>query len=505
MDIQTRSANATSDEIQPLGNASSITDIAVVPVVLAGGSGTRLWPLSREQFPKQLIDVLGQESLLQTTVQRLLSVPPFRWKVERPIVVCGEDTRFATQAQLRAAGVETHVIVEPCRRETAPALTLAALAALRGKEDAIVVAMPADHAITELQAFYSAIDTAVRYACDGAIVSLGVPPTRPDSGFGYIKTGSALENGARRIEQFVEKPAVATAERYLASGCYWWNSGIFVLRASVWLNALRMLEPSMLDACVSAYNRGTGDDDASFPDAVAFSSAPASSIDYAVMEHLGRTQSLPPGVVVPLDAGWSDLGTWDAVWGALEKDSEGNVASGRVALAETTESLVRSEGRLVACIGVKNLIVVETADAVMVADRSRVQDVKALVEKIRMQQAPEADRHRMVRRPWGYYDSIDQGDRFQVKRIVVTPGGSLSLQLHHHRAEHWIVVRGTARVTRGDEQFLLSENESTYIPLGVTHRLENPGKLPLELIEVQSGAYLGEDDIVRLDDTYGRS
>jgi mannose-1-phosphate guanylyltransferase/mannose-6-phosphate isomerase len=461
--------------------------------------------LSREQFPKQLIGVVGEESLLQTTVQRVPGVAIRPGAMTRPVVVCGEDMRFATQAQLLEMGVDARLIVEPSRRDTAPALTLAALAASEQSNDAIVVAMPADHAITDLRAFRDAVEEAVLHARDGAIVTLGVPPTRPDTGFGYIKIGSALESGARQIEQFVKKPTAAVVERYLATREYWWNSGIFVLRASVWLDALRLLQPAMLDACASAYGRAKIDGQVLVADAAAFNESPANSIDYAVMEHLGRMSALPQGVVVPLNAGWSDLGTWDAVWAALEKDSNGNVTSGRVALTDTASSLVRSEGRLVACIGVESLVVVETPDAVLVADRSRAQEVKELVGKIRSERAPEAERHRKVGRPWGYYDSIDQGERFQVKRIVVAPGGSLSLQLHHHRAEHWIVVSGTARVTRGEEQFLLGENESTYIPLGVTHRLENPGKLPLELIEVQSGSYLGEDDIVRLEDTYGRT
>ncbi len=332
-----------------------------------------------------------------------------------------------------------------------------------------------------------------------------MPPTHPDTGFGYIKLGGAAGSGARRIERFVEKPAEELAAQYVASGEYWWNSGIFVVRASVWLDTLERFQPEMHEACVAAFANGLGDGPFFRPALADFERSPSDSIDYAVMERLCADVALASGIVVPLEAGWSDLGSWDAVWDALDKDADGNVARGRVVFEGATASLAHSEGRLVACVGVTNVVVVETVDAVLVADRSRVQDVKGVVERIKAGQGTEADTHRKVRRPWGYYDSIDQGERFQVKRIVVQPGARLSLQLHHHRAEHWIVVRGTARVVRGDEQFMLSENESTYIPIGVQHRLENPGKLPLEIIEVQSGSYLGEDDIVRFDDTYGRA
>ncbi|WP_322094611.1 mannose-1-phosphate guanylyltransferase/mannose-6-phosphate isomerase [Paraburkholderia bannensis] len=505
MDIREHRDEVVRENKVPSRHASTANEIRIVPVVLAGGVGSRLWPLSREQFPKQLIGVLGEESLLQTTVQRLHSLVGVRGRGERPIVVCGEDTRFVTVQQLQETGVDAHIVVEPVRRDTAPALTLAVLAATRANDDAVIVAMPADHAIGDERAFLDAIQKAIDFAIDGAIVTLGVLPTRADAGFGYIKLGDPLRDGAHCIERFVEKPNAAVAETYWTSGQYWWNSGIFVVRASVWLDALQTLQPAMLEACVSAYANGSVNASLSIPDAVCFGEVCAKSIDYAVMERLGEPGLLRESVVVPLDAGWSDLGSWEAVWDALDKDPDGNVTSGRVVLAGTTSSLAHSEGRLIACVGVNNLVVVETPDAVLVADRGRVQEVKELVQVIRSQRAPEADAHRKVQRPWGYYDSIDQGARFQVKRIVVAPGASLSLQLHHHRAEHWIVVSGTARVTRGTEQFLLGENESTYIPLGTTHRLENPGRLPLELIEVQSGTYLGEDDIVRLDDTYGRA
>jgi mannose-1-phosphate guanylyltransferase/mannose-6-phosphate isomerase len=484
----------------------------IVPVVLAGGAGTRLWPLSRESFPKQLIDVIGAQSLLQATVARLAGFAA-RWRVsDAPIVVCGEEHRFIMAEQLRASGVAARLLIEPQRRDTAPALTLAAALAVREGGDAILAVMPADHAIGDLAALHQALDVAAGHAEAGAIVALGVPPTRPDSGFGYIKLGVPLELGAHRIARFVEKPPAELAAQYVASASYWWNSGIFVVRASVWLATLQRLQPAMHASCVAALAQAQLDGAQIRPDPALFAAAPSNSIDYAVMERLGGTEPLlpggaaplPPGVVVPLEAGWSDLGSWSAVWAALDKDAAGNAGRGRVIFEGATSSYAHSQGRLVACLGTHDIVVVETDDAVLVAERTRLHEIKALVARIKAEQGSEADTHRKVQRPWGYYDSVDHGERFQVKRLVVQPGARLSLQLHHHRAEHWVVVRGTARVTRGDEQFLLSENESTYIPLGVRHRLENPGRVPVEIIEIQSGAYLGEDDIVRFDDNYGR-
>ncbi|MFB9125966.1 mannose-1-phosphate guanylyltransferase/mannose-6-phosphate isomerase [Paraburkholderia dipogonis] len=485
----------------------------IVPVILAGGSGTRLWPVSRENYPKQLIDVVGSDSLLQATARRMDGFPA-GWSVDvSPIIVCGEEHRFVIAEQLHENGVDARLIVEPARRDTAPALTLAASLACADGGDAILVVMPADHSIADVPALQSALELAARYAAQGSIATLGVPPTRPDTGFGYIRVGAGLAGGGHVIDGFVEKPAEELAAKYVAAGMYWWNSGIFIVRASVWLDTLKRLQPDMHSACERAFTGGRLDGAYFRPLVDAFLSAPANSIDYAVMERLtetagpempGSAPATPAGVVVGLNAGWSDLGSWDAVWAAMEKDANGNAGRGRVTFEGAVSSYAHSEGRLVACVGTTNVVVVETADAVLVVDRSHVQDVKGLVSRIKAQHAPEADAHRKVRRPWGFYDSIDHGERFQVKRIVVTPGAQLSLQLHHHRAEHWVVVRGTALVTRGEEQFLLSENESTYIPLGIKHRLENPGKVPLEIIEIQSGAYLGEDDIVRFNDNYGR-
>ncbi|WGS52890.1 mannose-1-phosphate guanylyltransferase/mannose-6-phosphate isomerase [Paraburkholderia sp. D15] len=477
----------------------------LVQVILAGGSGTRLWPVSREQFPKQLIDLVGNQTLLQATMGRMAGFST-SWDIAAdPVIVCGTEHYFATYEQAREIGVNARIVVEPGRRDTAPALTLAALAARTDGRDAILIAMPADHAIADLDALHQSIEIAADYALSGKIATLGIPPDRPDTGFGYIRLGEALHDGAHRIERFVEKPAAELAAQYVESGNYWWNSGMFVVRSSVWLAMIERFQPEIHAACLQAWEHAKKADECMMPDATEFLRSPSDSIDYAVMEQIGKADSPFDGVVVPLVAGWSDLGSWDAVWQAMQKDEDGNAASGRVLFEGATATYGRSQGgRLVACVGTSNLIVVDTDDAVLVVDRSHVQDIKGLVSRIKRDKSPEADAHRKVRRPWGFYDSIDHGDRFQVKRIVVMPGARLSLQMHHHRAEHWTVVCGTALVTRGDEQFLLGENESTYIPLGIRHRLENPGRVPLQIIEVQSGTYLGEDDIVRFDDKYGR-
>ena len=478
----------------------------IQPVVLSGGSGTRLWPLSREKYPKQLLSFVGQDSLLQATLRRLEGIDGAT--CAPPLVVCNDEYRFVVAEQLRLMGLQGRIVLEPVGRNTAPALTLAALAARAAGDDPVLLVMPADHVVSQVAAFQECVRHAARLAQNGAVVTFGITPDRPETGYGYIQAGAALDaGGACAIARFVEKPDRATAEGYLQQGNYSWNSGVFVLRASVWLNALRLCRPDILEACEAAWNKSTSDLSFVRVDAEAFAACPSDSIDYAVMERLAGAQAvggLPQGVVLPLSAGWSDVGAWDALWQILPKDEAGNVSQGRVMLQDCNDTLAYSSGRLLACVGVQSLVVVETPDAVLVVDQRHTQDVKKIVDRLKREGCAEGMLHRKVYRPWGWYDGVDAGERFQVKRIMVKPGGKLSLQMHHHRAEHWVVVRGTARVTKGDEAFLLTENQSTYIPLGVTHRLENPGHVDLEMIEVQSGSYLGEDDIVRLGDVYGR-
>lgn len=473
-------------------------------VILSGGAGTRLWPLSREQFPKQLLPLTGNLSLLQATAQRLDGFKAVQLD-RRMIVVCNEEYRFQTAEQMRQTGRTTHtIILEPIGRNTAPALTLAALAV---EADPVLLVMPADHVVGDVEAFQSAIAHGVPHATNGAIVTFGVLPDRPETGYGYIRAGKLIDgsgNPARRIESFAEKPDAATAAKYISSGEYVWNSGIFMMRASVWLAAIRRFRPDISVACERSYSSGKADHDFFRVSKEAFIACPSDSIDYAVMEKMTAGGTGVDAVVVPMSAGWSDVGAWDALWQMVPKDGEGNAVRGDVMLRDTHNSMVVASERLVACLGVDDLVVVETADAVMVAHKDKTQDVKHIVARLKAEHRSQAEAHRKVYRPWGWYDSIDGGERFQVKRIVVKPGATLSLQMHHHRAEHWVVVRGTAKVTRGEDVFLVSENESTFIPLGIKHRLENPGMVPLELIEVQSGAYLGEDDIVRFEDVYGR-
>lgn len=481
--------------------------LSIQPVILAGGSGTRLWPMSREHFPKQLIGLIGEQSLLQATVSRLDGLSAAGLRVADAVVVCNEEHRFTTAEQLLGQGRRARLVLEPVPRNTAPALTAAAMHALREGEDTVLVVMPADHVVADQDAFHRAIGEGARCAEAGAIVTLSVVPTHAETGYGYIRMGAALPgHGACSLDRFVEKPHLELAQHYLASGEYGWNAGIFIVRASTWISAIEHYQPAMYAACVAAFEGGDDDGECLRLERTAFASSPSDSIDYAVMEQIAseRGDDRFVGAVVPLDAGWSDVGSWDAIWNILPKDDASNVARGRVMFEGATSTYAHSEGRLIACVGTRDLVVVETADAILVADKSCAQDVKAIVGRIKSERGREAADHRKVHRPWGHYDSVDQGDRFQVKRIVVKPGARLSLQMHHHRAEHWIVVRGTALVTRGGETFILAENESTYIPIGVQHRLENPGKMPLEIIEVQSGTYLGEDDIVRFEDTYGR-
>ncbi len=475
----------------------------LLPVILSGGSGTRLWPLSREQYPKQLLPLVGDDSLLQATVQRLDGLPG----IADPLLVCNEEHRFVVAEQVRLLGRTGTVLLEPTGRNTAPALTLAALWALGRGTDPVLVAMPADHVMLDGDAFRTAVGRAAALAGAGFAVTFGITPDCPETGYGYIQQGAALADGSGgfALARFVEKPDLATAQGYLDSDDYLWNSGIFVMKASVWKAAIGLCRPDILAACVAALAGAHTDGDFVRVATEAFAACPSDSIDYAVMEKLtAGTAGLPQAAVIPLAAGWSDVGAWDSLWQVLPKDVSGNAFRGDVMLHETVDTLAFSESRLVACVGVRDLVVVETPDAVLVAHRSRTQEVKQIAARLKREARGEANLHRKVERPWGSYDGVDAGERFQVKRIVVKPGASLSLQMHHHRAEHWVVVRGTAKVTRGEEVLLVAENESTFIPLGMKHRLENPGRVPLEMIEVQSGAYLGEDDIVRFDDHYGR-
>ena len=454
------------------------------PVILCGGSGTRLWPLSREHHPKPLHAVNGERTLLQETALRCQG---------EPLVICNESHRFLVQEQLRRAGVRPRaILLESKGRGTAAALTLAAIHAITA-DDPVLLAMPSDHFIPQRDAFHQAVARGAALAEQGRIVAFGVPPVSPETGYGYIRARGDY------LEAFVEKPDAAKAAEYVASGQYLWNAGIFAVRASVWLDAIGEFRPDIFKACERAYRQGKRDGSFYRVDAAAFAECPSDSIDYAVME------KITDAMVVRLDAGWSDVGAWDALWDIEAKNADGNVIHGDVHAADTRNALLIAQHRLLACVGLEDVVVIETADAVMVAHKDKAQAIGPLVAKLKAAGRAECFAHRKVHRPWGSYDGIESGERFQVKRIVVDPGASLSLQLHYHRAEHWIVVRGTARVTRGDETFLLTENESTYIPPGTRHRLENPGKMPLELIEVQSGAYLGEDDIVRFDDVYGRS
>jgi len=478
------------------------------PVILSGGSGTRLWPMSREKYPKQLLSLVGGETMLQATARRLSGFTGGVDVAEAPMVVCNEEYRFLSAEQMRSAGVSGgRILLEPFGRNTAPALTLAALLAIEKAGDALLLVMPADHVMRDLAAFHAAIASASGPALAGAMVTFGIVPDRPETGYGYLEVPTSTEEaqGVQPLVAFVEKPPAEVASQYLAGGRHLWNSGLFMMKASVWMRALRRFAPAMAAACEAAFAAGSTDRDFVRIGRDEFARCPSDSIDYAVMEKLAATPELGiDGVVVPLVAGWSDVGAWDAVWASSQKDAHGNSVQGDVMLEDTRGSLVISEGRLVACLGLDDMIIVDTPDALLDANKERAQDIKRILPRLKAEARAHAANHRKVHRPWGYYDSIDNGLRFQVKRIVVKPGASLSLQMHHHRAEHWIVVSGTAKVTRGSEIIMLSENQSTYIPLGTTHRLENPGVIDLEMIEVQSGSYLGEDDIVRFEDVYGR-
>jgi mannose-1-phosphate guanylyltransferase/mannose-6-phosphate isomerase len=466
----------------------------VIPVILSGGAGTRLWPLSREMYPKQLLSLTGKQTMLQDTALRLAAIAG----AIPPIVVCNEAHRFTVAEQIHAQGIQpSAILLEPSGRNTAPAVALAALKAMKLDPNATLVVAPADHVIRDARKFQQAAEVAVALAQHDKLVTFGIVAHAPETGYGYIRRGEGA-GPAYPVAQFVEKPPLDLALQYVASGDYYWNSGMFVFKASRYLSELSSLAPDILAACTAAFQAAKTDLDFVRIDKAEFIKCRSESIDYAVME---KTQD---ALVLPLDVGWSDVGSWSSLFDVLPADEEGNVLQGDVLVHDTHDCYVHSTSRLVAAVGMEDHIIVETKDAILVAPKDRVQDVKDLVAKIKKSGRTESALHREVFRPWGSYDSIDSGERFQVKRLSVKPGGVLSLQMHHHRAEHWIVVQGAARITRNDETFLLAENESTYIPVGATHRIENPGKVPLHIIEVQSGSYLGEDDIVRFEDNYGR-
>ena len=468
----------------------------IIPVLLSGGSGTRLWPLSRETHPKQFQPLVGEQSLLQATWQRLAGLEG----AAAPIVVANEEHRFMVAEQLRQLGVTpAALLLEPMGRNTAPAIAAAALQAQAGGDDPLLLVLPSDHVIRDEAGFRAAVLAAAPAAEAGQLVTFGIVPTGPETGYGYIKSAAFLKAGVRGVERFVEKPDLATAQAYVASGDYFWNSGMFLFRASRYLAELAAFAPAILAAAKAALAGAKRDADFLRLDRAAFEACPSDSIDYAVMEKTSHA------AVLPIDVGWSDVGSWSALWEIADQDPDGNAHHGDVLAIDCRNTLAWGGRRLVSLLGLQDVIVVDTDDALLVAAKDQVQKVKEIVSTLKTQGRSQASVHRKVYRPWGSYDGIDSGDRFQVKRIVVKPGAALSLQMHHHRAEHWIVVSGSARVTCDDRVFLLAENQSTYIPLGSKHRLENPGKVPLELIEVQSGSYLGEDDIVRFEDVYGRN
>lgn len=467
----------------------------IVPVLLSGGVGSRLWPVSREAHPKQFLALASELSMLQDTIARSSDLDS-----AAPIVICNDEHRFMVAEQLRQLNIHPGaIILEPEGRNTAPAVALAALSAVEDDPDALLLVLPADHVIRNPDAFIEGVRGAEAVAGEGRLMTFGIVPDTPETGYGYLRQGAVISGAVHALDSFVEKPDAQTAEAYVSSGDYLWNSGMFLLPATLFLDELKRYAPEIHAACSAAMAEAAGDLDFVRPARDAFLACPSDSIDYAVMENTDL------GAVLPLDCGWSDVGSWSTLWQVSDRDDNGNVLIGDVMLEASTNSYVRSESRLVAATGIDNLVVVETADAVLVADRDGVQNVKAIVERLKREARTEASLHHRVYRPWGSYESLIEGERFQVKRIVVSPGQTLSLQMHHHRAEHWIVVHGTAEVTCEDKVFTLREDQSTYIPLGHKHRLANPGKIPLELIEVQSGSYLGEDDIVRFEDVYGRS
>ena len=469
----------------------------IFPVILSGGAGTRLWPLSREFYPKPLLPLVSDRSLLQDTLSRLDQLSA---EVAEPIIVCNEEHRFLVAEQAGTGGkFAGAILLESEGRNTAPALTLAALHLSQTSPDALMVVMPADHVVRDRQAFQKAVLAGCELAAQRYLVTFGIIPDRAETGFGYIKQGAALQvDGTYAVAEFVDKPDSKTAGKYLDSGRYLWNSGIFVMQAQLWLEELDRHRSDIADACRASFRGGTRDVDFFRVDAASFHDCPGDSIDYAVMERTDRA------AVIPVEMGWSDVGAWSSIWEICPQDEQGNVIKGDVFTHNTRNSLLVAEHRCLAAVGIENLMVIETADATLVVSREHTQDVKKIVEQLKSRNREEAQIHRRVYRPWGCYEGVDAGERFQVKRLSVKPGAALSLQMHHHRAEHWVVVKGTARVTADDKVFTLCENQSTYIPIGTKHRLENPGSIMLEIIEVQSGSYLGEDDIVRFEDIYNR-
>jgi len=463
----------------------------IIPVILSGGSGTRLWPLSRKQHPKQYLSLADEQTMLQATIQRLQGLE----NLATPIVICNQEHRFLVAEQLQQINIEKPtIILEPEGKNTAPAIAAAA----HYIKDGLMLVLPADHIIQDIQAFHQTIKIAIKQAEQDKLTTFGITPTEPNTGYGYIEKFSEMEDHACKIKRFVEKPNLKTAKQYLEDGNYLWNSGMFLFTAQNYLKELNKYNPQISESCKQAVEKAKQDYDFLRLDPTAFSESPADSIDYAVME---KTEN---AVVVPLDAEWNDIGNWSALYQIGEKDKNNNVIKGNAITTETSNSYINANHHMIATIGVDNLIIVDTADATLVASKDKTQQVKQIVEQLQQQNRTEEQLHRKVYRPWGWYDTIDNGDQFKVKRIYVSPGATLSLQKHYHRAEHWIVVKGTAKITNGEQKELLNENQSTYIPIGTSHRLENPGKLPLEMIEVQSGSYLEEDDIERLDDNYGR-
>ncbi|MEP5232332.1 MAG: mannose-1-phosphate guanylyltransferase/mannose-6-phosphate isomerase [Alloalcanivorax sp.] len=465
----------------------------LIPVIIAGGTGSRLWPLSRSHYPKQLLRLNGEFSMLQATILRL----PAELRAVRPIIVCNQEHRFLVAEQLHDIGIEADILLEPCGRNTAPAVALAALQARQRDTNAKIFICPADHAIRNPEALEETINAGCQAAETGQLVTFGIQPTRAETGYGYICMGEA-RGKYHLIERFVEKPDAATAQQFLDDGNYLWNSGMFLFRAERYLQELREYHPQMLAHCTHSLLQGEADLDFIRLDETSFARCEDLSIDYAIME---RTSD---GAVVPVELFWNDLGSWQSLWDHLDKDSDGNHLRGDVIAHDSSNNLALSDQRLVALLGVEDLVVVDTPDAILVAHKSQTQEVKRITDTLKARKRPETEDHRLVHRPWGKYDSVDKGNRYQVKHITVKPGEQLSVQMHHHRAEHWIVVSGTAKVTCGEKTFLVAENQSTFIPIGEVHSLENPGRIPLELIEVQSGTYLGEDDIIRISDRYHR-